>query len=575
MQWRHILQFLGRVIHDTPKGCLVAGLLAMLGAQGLVVAQPLILGKLISNYARAVSDGTTPLPGLSVLGWFVAMWFGASALEVSSGLCSAVVLQDLRVAGKKRAFSMLLQKDDHAFFASAAAGDLETRISTVSMCCRGIYHELATSLLKFLALTLFASIALARFDWRLSALFLCWLLAFIGAAANPRFNRAPALAGEAVGATSAVTGLIVDVLAHIDLVRTAGEQEGEQRRLGTLLAKERRLYLRGQFEVERAMLVKRTLLFLLVAGIAGIIAIDARTGAATATDVATVMMIALMLAYNFEVTGLSIVSLQEYVYRLDQSLTGLGIEDAIFRGHGATKNLVPGQSPSILPIECIDVAFAHRGQPALFRNLNLRIAAGDRIGIIGPSGSGKSTLLHLLRGELRPTRGAIVTDGRELDPERRDELRGLIAYVSQDTPLLNRSLRENLVYGVHRPVDDEVLTGLLERLGLDRLRGSSRVDLELPVGEHGAKLSGGERQRIGLIRAWLREVPLILLDEPTSALDPANEQLVAKFIESLAPDRSALVVSHRRDLLRGIDRIYSLENGAFSIQRGAESSTHH
>jgi ATP-binding cassette subfamily B protein len=564
-----MLGFLRQVWRRTDKRWLLGGVLGTISSQALVVAQPVALGKMISLFASSLSGHSAEVSPAATLGAFVLLWLGASTLQALSELCNAFVMQELRVVGKRVAFSLLLRKEDRSFFAARPAGSLEVLVSTASMCCRGIYQDLANSLIRLLALTVFASIALGFYDFRLSVVFAAWLACFIVLCASSRFNRAPALAGAAVDATSRVGGFILDVLRNIDLVQASGEQANECRKLDALLNAERRLYLRGQLEVERAMVVKRSFLFLLVAAIAAVVAWDVHAGRIPLTGVPVVMVIAWMLAYQFDALGKSVLSLQEYLSRLDQSLSALamGTEDAgQERAHG-----IVAQQPSegVFPIECVDVAFAYPGQAPLYTGLNLRIDAGDRIGIIGPSGSGKSTLLHLLRGEWAPIRGAVRSAGVDLARLPAGLLRASVAYVSQETAILHRSLRENLLYGVHRRVDDDTLIGLLHSLGLGCLQGSAGVDLGLCVGEHGARISGGERQRIGLIRALLRDVRLILLDEPTSALDPANEQLVARFIERLPSDRAVVVVSHQRGLLGSLDRVYLVEHGSMHRVAGA------
>ncbi len=564
-----MLGFLQQVWRRTDKRWLLGGVLGTISGQALVVAQPVALGKMISLFASSLKGHSASVSPAAALGAFVLLWLGASALQALSGLCNAVVMQELRVVGKRVAFSLLVRKEDRSFFAARPAGSLESLVSTASMCCRGIYQDLATSLIRLFALTAFASIALGFYDLRLSAVFAAWLVCFIVLCASSRFNRAPALAGAAVAATSKVGGFILDVLRNIDLVQASGEQANECRTLDALLSAERRLYLKGQLEVERAMVVKRSFLFLLIAAIASVVAWDAHSGRIPLTGVPVVMVIAWMLAYQFDALGQSAISLQEYLSRLEQSLSGLAMEPDD-SGQERDRGLVAEQpSKGVFPIECVDVAFAYPGQAPLYTGLNLRIDSGDRIGIIGPSGSGKSTLLHLLRGEWAPNSGTVRSAGVDLAHLPAGHLRSSVAYVSQETAILHRSLRENLLYGVHRRVDDENLIGLLHSLGLGRLQGAAGVDLGLCLGEHGARISGGERQRIGLIRALLRDVRLILLDEPTSALDPTNEQLVARFIERLPPDRAVVVVSHQRGLLGSLDRVYLVEHGSMHRVAGA------
>jgi ABC-type multidrug transport system fused ATPase/permease subunit len=181
--------------------------------------------------------------------------------------------------------------------------------------------------------------------------------------------------------------------------------------------------------------------------------------------------------------------------------------------------------------------------------------------VVGPSGAGKSTILALVERFHDPDTGRVLLDGRDLREWRLNELRGLIAYVEQDAPVMAGTLRENLVYATPGATDDELREALaacrLEPM-LARLGG----DLGAEILHRGSSVSGGERQRIAIARALLRRPRLLLLDEATSQLDATNEAALREVIEELAGRTTVLVVAHRLSTVRAADRIAVMQDGA-------------
>jgi len=194
------------------------------------------------------------------------------------------------------------------------------------------------------------------------------------------------------------------------------------------------------------------------------------------------------------------------------------------------------------------------------RDVNLDVAPGETIGVVGPSGSGKSTLMSLLTGFLRPTSGRLLLDGVDMNSIDLRSYRRHIAVVGQQTILFDGTLRENIIYGTSR-VSEDWLRHAIEAANAGAFIAELPRGLDTPIGEAGARLSGGQRQRIAIARAMLRNPRVLILDEATSALDAASEARVQEALERLMTGRTTFIVAHRVHTLRKANRIVRLENG--------------
>ena len=207
------------------------------------------------------------------------------------------------------------------------------------------------------------------------------------------------------------------------------------------------------------------------------------------------------------------------------------------------------------------VTFSYAGQRApLYRDLNVRIAAGERVGLVGHSGSGKTTFVKLIQRLYDVRNGQVLIDGQNIAYATQASLRSQIAIVQQEPILFHRSLAENIAYAradataaqIERAARLANAHEFIERLP----RG-----YQTPVGERGVKLSGGERQRVALARAFLADAPILILDEATSSLDSESEALIQQAMERLMAGRTSIIIAHRLSTVRAVDRILVFEHG--------------
>ncbi len=212
-------------------------------------------------------------------------------------------------------------------------------------------------------------------------------------------------------------------------------------------------------------------------------------------------------------------------------------------------------------IEFRNVHFAYPGRSdAALEGVSFRIAAGERVALIGKVGCGKSTIQRLIMGLYTPTEGQVLIDGidlRQLDPA---DVRRSIGYVAQDTTLFNGSLRENIAFGLPHAEDSAVVQAA-DLAGLSEFVNRHPRGYDMPVGERGESLSGGQRQSVGVARALLHQAPILLMDEPTSAMDYSTEAHVSARIGNFAQDRTLVLVTHRTTLLPLATRVIVVDHG--------------
>jgi ABC-type multidrug transport system fused ATPase/permease subunit len=204
----------------------------------------------------------------------------------------------------------------------------------------------------------------------------------------------------------------------------------------------------------------------------------------------------------------------------------------------------------------------------ILKGVSLSLDPGNHIGIVGTSGGGKSTLIQILLGLYEPDKGSVQIDGKDLFSYNRNSYRQQVGVVSQETFLLNSTLRNNLLYGKTNASQEE-LERAVEAAGLKELIESLEDGYETVVGERGLKLSGGQRQRVALARAILRQPPVLIFDEATSSLDGETEEKVQESLEKLIPGRTTITIAHRLVTVRSADKIILLDQGMV-----AEQGTH-
>lgn len=216
-----------------------------------------------------------------------------------------------------------------------------------------------------------------------------------------------------------------------------------------------------------------------------------------------------------------------------------------------------------------DVSFRYE-EPWVLHNLSLTIPKGQMVALVGASGAGKSTLVDLLPRFYDVTSGRITIDGTDIRQVKASELRELIGYVNQTPILFNDTIRNNITFGMERPVSDDEVRTAAEAANATEFIDQLPEGLEYNIGDGGSKLSGGQRQRLSIARALLKDSPILILDEATSALDNVSEQLVQEAIQRLVSDRTTIVIAHRLSTIMHADLICVMQEGQI-VEQGTHA----
>ena len=211
------------------------------------------------------------------------------------------------------------------------------------------------------------------------------------------------------------------------------------------------------------------------------------------------------------------------------------------------------------------VDFAYDLKKPLLKDFSLTIKPGEKVGLVGRSGAGKSTLTNLLLRFYDIQQGEISIDGQNVAAITQESLRAQIGLVTQDTSLLHRSVRENLMYGNPQATEEKMLKAVEKAAAAEFIPNlqdaKGRTGFDAHVGERGVKLSGGQRQRIAIARVMLKDAPILLLDEATSALDSEVEAAIQENLTELMKGKTVLAIAHRLSTIMAMDRLIVLDKG--------------
>jgi len=227
-----------------------------------------------------------------------------------------------------------------------------------------------------------------------------------------------------------------------------------------------------------------------------------------------------------------------------------------------------GRARGDIRFEHVTKRYSEGGRPAL-SDLDLEIAPGESVALVGPSGGGKTTLVNLIPRFYVPSEGRVLLDGDDLATIRLADLRRQIALVSQEIVLFNDTIAANIAYGTMADAPRSAVEQAAEAANALEFIRLQPDGFDTVVGERGIRLSGGQRQRIAIARAILKDAPILILDEATSALDTESERLIQAALEKLMRGRTTIVIAHRLSTIEHCDRIVVLEEG-----RVAEQGTH-
>ncbi|KAE9647243.1 ABC transporter ATP-binding protein [Pseudomonas sp. PB103] len=453
------------------------------------------------------------------------------------------------------------------FFQNDFAGRIAQRIMQTGNSLRDSAVQAVDALWHVVIYAISALVLFAEADWRLMIPLLTWIVAYIGALYYfvPRVKQRSV---EASDARSKLMGRIVDGYTNIATLKLFAHTNFEQHYAKEAIEEQTvKAQMAGRVVTSMDVAIT-TMNGLLIVGTTALAlwlwTQSLITVGAIALATGLVIRIVNMSGWiMWVVTGIfeNIGMVQDGLQTISQPVS---VTD---KDHAKPLEVTRGE----VRFEHVD--FHYGKKRGIIGDLNLNIKAGEKIGLIGPSGAGKSTLVNLLLRLYDVEGGRILIDGQNIADVGQESLRARIGMITQDTSLLHRSIRDNLLYGkpdatdaelwdaVHKARADEFIPLLSDAEG--------RTGFDAHVGERGVKLSGGQRQRIAIARVLLKDAPILIMDEATSALDSEVEAAIQESLETLMQGKTVIAIAHRLSTIARMDRLVVLENGKI-----AESGTH-
>jgi len=352
-----------------------------------------------------------------------------------------------------------------------------------------------------------------------------------------------------------VDGEMVDVIGNMAIVRAFGGIRRESVRIRESLDQEAVARRQSLLYMDRLRIFHSVLVVGMMIGLLAWAITLWQRGEATTGDVVIVCTLGFSILQATRELAYAFVDVSQHMARLAEALATLLLPQEIRDRPDATP--LAGRRGSIV---FDNIGFAYPDGTRVFDGFNLRIEAGQRVGLVGESGGGKSTVFALLQRFYDVNAGRILIEGQDIAHATQESLRELIGTVPQDTSLFHRSILDNIRYGQPDASEEEVLGAARAAhcLGFIQAMPASFATF---VGERGVKLSGGQRQRIAIARAFLKDAPILLLDEATSALDIESEEAIREGLDHLMRGKTVIAIAHRLSTLRGFDRILVLEAG--------------
>ena len=464
-------------------------------------------------------------------------------------------------------FHRLMLGQSMAFYADEFAGRITTKIMQTALAVRDMIFTTTDVVIGMGIYLVTILVLLAGFDARLIVPFAAWMLAY-GLACWYFVPRLGQVGKQQADARSVMTGRITDAYTNIATVKlfshTRRESEFARAAMDAFkLTGYAQMRLVSRFEIVNQLLVVAMIL-----GACGTALWLWSRGEVGAGAVAAVTAMTLRVSGHahwvmWEMTTLfeSVGTIQDGINTLTRPRT---VVDA---PHAQPLQVTHGE------VRFENVSFGYGNGRPVIDQLNLTIRAGEKIGLIGRSGAGKSTLVNLLLRFHDVNAGRVLIDGQDIANVTQDSLRRNIGMVTQDTSLLHRSMRENILYGRPDATEDAMRAAATRAEAADFIETltdlQGRTGYDAQVGERGVKLSGGQRQRVAIARVMLKDAPLLLLDEATSALDSEVEAAIQQSLDRLMQGKTVIAIAHRLSTIAAMDRLIVLDAG-----RIVEEGTH-
>jgi ATP-binding cassette, subfamily B, multidrug efflux pump len=472
-------------------------------------------------------------------------------------------------------FPMLIRWQGHryilrqslTYFQDDFAGRLATTVMQTALAIRDSVNGVINTVVYALVYVISALAVLASSDWRLALPLTGWVLIY-AATASYFMPKLAALSEAQAEARSVMTGRVIDSYTNIMAVKLFAHTAVEDAYARDSMNVFMETVHRQMRLVTKLNICLRSMNYVLMAVTVIVSILLWRANLVSVGPIAVAVALALRLDalsgwVMWQVAGLfeSIGVVRDGAKTLSKPVAIMDAPDA--KALAVSNGAITFDS----------VQFHYGRESGVIDGLNLKIAAGEKVGLVGRSGAGKSTLVNLLLRFFEPESGRVMIDGQDVRSVTQDSLRREIGVVTQDTSLLHRSIGDNLLYGrpeaspadLARASEMAAATQFIETLE----DSEGRCGMNAMVGERGVKLSGGQRQRIAIARVFLKNAPILVLDEATSALDSEVEAEIQEQLKTLMSGKTVIAIAHRLSTIAAMDRLVVMDRG-----RIIEEGTH-
>ncbi|KVM61120.1 multidrug ABC transporter ATP-binding protein [Burkholderia gladioli] len=550
-----VLGFTFRHWRRQPARAFAVALFALLAALGDVLT-PLFAGKLVDAVSLGLTDRAAAWSA-ALHAFTILIALGIAATLLRQAMFMNIIVLTLRMMSEISAGAFhRVQRFSTDWHANSFAGSTVRKITRGMWALDLLNDTLLVALLPSVVMLGGATLLLG-WHWPVMGLVVgAGSLLFIAITVGLSLGVIAPAARLGNAWDTRLGGALADSVSCNAVVKAFGAETREEARIGRVIGKwrlrTRRTWIRGTLSGG----LQGTLLVLMQAAILGSALWLWSHDRASVGDIAFALTMFFMLQGYLRDIGMHIRNLQRSVNDMEELVAlerqPLGIDDA------------PDARPIAITrgeirFDRVTFRYGPRSAP-LYSDFSLRIAPGERIGLVGHSGSGKTSFIKLIQRLYDIDGGRILIDGQDIAKVTQESLRNHIAIVQQEPVLFHRSLADNIAYARPEATRDEIIRAAT-------LASAHGFISELPegydtlVGERGVKLSGGERQRVAIARAFLANAPILILDEATSSLDSESELLIQQAMERLMVGRTTIVVAHRLSTVRSLDRLLVLDRG--------------
>ncbi|MED3987192.1 ABC transporter ATP-binding protein [Peribacillus simplex] len=540
--WR---QFIRLVQQTKPSKLMIGIALALsLGTTGVGLLVPLFTKNLINDFS--ISSLSTERITLLVLAIIVQALASGFSIYLLNRIGQSVVAGIRDQLWKKLLVLPVSYFDEHP------SGETVSRMTNDTTVVKGLISEHLSNFVTGIISIVGSMIVLFVLDWKMTLLMFTAIPLSV-LILMPLGKKMHKISKGMQDETASFTAVLQQVLTEIRLVKASNAEALEYQNGKKGIHK---LFQFGLKEAKIQALIAPLMSFVMMA------------------------LLVLILGYggmrvsSGALTAGALVAFIMYLFQIIMPMAQLASFFTQFqKATGATERIISildsvEEEDAMQPVQNIsqsisveNLNYSYNNGEQVLKDISFYVEAGKVTAIVGPSGSGKTTLFSLFERFYKPQQGSISIGGKNINDFTLLSWRSQIGYVSQESPIVSGTIRDNICYGIERDITDEELNQVAKMAYADQFISELPNGYDTEVGERGMKLSGGQRQRIAIARAFLRNPKILMLDEATSSLDSKSEKVVQQALNDLMKGRTTIVIAHRLSTVIGSDQIIFLEKG--------------